>query len=215
MQQSQYRVVKPGCPLVTGGRVGPVRAVVAVLLLLAPPTPVTGLVLPLFDPPAPVLGLVLPPPLQRPQLLSQTWPSGIQDSLQVPHSTHCEHGTSGLSGFRASVHSGAFVVELDASTAPPEDVLAPRDDVEDELLPPFASVVEDEPRLEDVVPPDCLIDRVVEELDSLEVPPKLSSSSVVAREFGTPPLDADIFVPPTPEPPRPFAEERDCELVEP
>lgn len=198
----------------TGGRVGPVRAVVAALLSVEPPTPVTGFVLPVLVPPAPVLGLALPPPLQRPQLLSQTWPSGIQDSLQVPHWTHCEHGTSGLSGFKASVHSDAFVVELDASTAPPEDVLAPRDDVEDEVLPPFATLVEDEPR-EDVVPPDCLIDRVVDELDSFEVPPKPSSSSVVERELATPPLDADVLVPPTPEPPRLFAEERDCELVDP
>lgn len=193
---------------------GPVRAVVAALLLVfAPPFPVLGLALPLLVPPFPVLGLVLPP-LHRPQLLSQTCPSGIHDSLQVPHSTHCEHGMSGLSGLRLSVHSATWVVELEAASVPPEAVPLVRDDVED-VFPPLVVVAVEELRLE--VPPeppeDLLVEVEDEVLVSFDAPPE--SSSVVELGLPVPPFVLDVLVPPAVEPPRLFADERDWELVEP
>ncbi len=150
LQQSQYRVVNPSCPPLRAGSVGPVAVEPPAAVFAVPPLPVF--------PPLPDAGLAVPPP-QRPQLRSQTCPSGIQDSLQVPQATHCEQGTSGLSGFTLSVHSSAGGLPPEPDTLPPElDTLPPEPDTlppELDTLPPELDTLP--PELDTLPPEDCLL----------------------------------------------------------
>lgn len=112
------------------------------------------------------------------------------------------------------MHSAAWVVELEAARVPPEAVPLVRDEVDD-VFPPLVAVAEEEPRLEDEVPPeppdDFLVEVEEDVLVSLDAPPESSSE----LGFVVPPLEFDVLEPPAVEPPRLFADERDWELVEP